>query len=119
VTEDVARELDLPVDKGALVVEATEGGPADDAGLRGGDPQTGEGGDLIVAIDGQEIETGDELAAAIAGKQPGDNVEVEYYRGDDKETVEVELGERPSSLDEQAEPAQPEEDDGGGLFPLP
>jgi S1-C subfamily serine protease len=119
VTEDVARELDLPVDKGALVVEATEGGPADDAGLRGGDPQTGEGGDLIVAIDGQEIETGDELAAAIAGKQPGDNVEVEYYRGDNKETVEVELGERPSSLDGQAEPAQPEEDDGGGLFPLP
>jgi S1-C subfamily serine protease len=119
VNEDVAREQDLPVDKGALVVEATEGGPADEGGLRGGDPQTGEGGDLIVAIDGQEIETGDELAAAIAGKQPGDKVEVEYYRGDDKETAEVELGERPSSLGEQAEPAQPEEDDGGGLFPLP
>jgi S1-C subfamily serine protease len=119
VSEDIAQEQGLPADKGALVVEATEGGPADDAGLRGGDPQTGEGGDLIVAIDGQEVETGDELAAAIAGKQPGDKVEVEYYRGDDKETVEVELGERPSSLDEQAEPAQPEEDDGGGLFPLP
>jgi S1-C subfamily serine protease len=119
VTEDVAKELDLPVDKGALVVKATEGGPADDAGLRGGDSQTGEGGDLIVAIDGQEIESGDELAQVIAGKQPGDTVEVEFYRGDDKETVEVELGERPSSLDQQAEPAQPEEDDGGGLFPLP
>jgi S1-C subfamily serine protease len=119
VTEDVAQDQGLPVDKGALVVEATEGGPADDAGLRGGDPQTGEGGDLIVAIDGQEVAAGDELAAAVAGKQPGDKVEVEYYRGDDKETVEVELGERPSSLDEQAEPAQPEEDDGGGLFPLP
>ncbi|MET0205826.1 MAG: trypsin-like peptidase domain-containing protein [Thermoleophilaceae bacterium] len=119
VTADVAKQLNLPVDNGALVVEATQGGPADDAGLRGGDPQTGEGGDLIVAIDGQEIETGDELAAAVAGKQPGDKVEVEYYRGDDKETVEVELGERPASLDEQAEPAQPEEDDGGGLFPLP
>jgi S1-C subfamily serine protease len=119
VTEDAAKELDLPVDKGALVVEATEGGPADDAGLRGGDSQTGEGGDLIVAIDGQEIESGEELAQVIAGKQPGDTVEVEFYRGDDKETVEVELGERPSSLDQQAEPAQPEEDDGGGLFPLP
>jgi S1-C subfamily serine protease len=119
VTEDAAKELDLPVDKGALVVEATEGGPADDAGLRGGDSQTGEGGDLIVAIDGQEVESGEELAQVIAGKQPGDTVEVEFYRGDDKETVEVELGERPSSLDQQAEPAQPEEDDGGGLFPLP
>jgi S1-C subfamily serine protease len=119
VTADVAQELDLPVDKGALVVEATEGGPADDAGLRGGDPQTGEGGDLIVAIDGKEIETGDELAKTIAAKQPGDTVEVEFYRGDDKETVDVELGERPSSLDEQPQQEQPEEDDGGGLFPLP
>jgi S1-C subfamily serine protease len=122
VTEDVAQQLDLPVDKGALVVEATEGGPADDAGIRGGDPQTGEGGDLIVAIDGKEIATGDELAAAIAGKQPGDTVEVELYRGDDKQTVEVELGERPASVDEQAQQPQeelPEEDDGGGLFPLP
>jgi S1-C subfamily serine protease len=122
VTEDVAQQLDLPVDKGALVVEATEGGPADDAGIRGGDPQTGEGGDLIVAVDGKEIATGDELAAAIAGKQPGDTVEVELYRGDDKQTVEVELGERPASVDEQAQQPQeelPEEDDGGGLFPLP
>jgi S1-C subfamily serine protease len=122
VTEDVAQQLDLPVDKGALVVEATEGGPADDAGIRGGDPQTGEGGDLIVAIDGKEIATGEELAAAIAGKRPGDTVEVELYRGDDKQTVEVELGERPASVDEQAQQPQeelPEDDDGGGLFPLP
>jgi S1-C subfamily serine protease len=120
VTEDVASELDLPVDRGALVVEATEGGPADEAGLRGGDPQTGEGGDQIVAIDGQAIESGEDLAEAVAGKQPGDTVEVEYYRGDDKETAEVELGERPDSADQQAQqPEEQPEDDGGGLFPLP
>src|SRR5918997_7196986 len=38
VTEQAAEELDLPVDSGALVAEATEGGPADEAGLRGADP---------------------------------------------------------------------------------
>jgi S1-C subfamily serine protease len=116
VDEDVAKELDLPVDHGALVVEATEDGPADDAGLRGGDPETGEGGDVITAIDGKTVNTSDDLAGAIAGKQPGDSVELEYYRDGERETVEIELGERPSSLDQQ----QPEEeDDGGGLFPLP
>jgi S1-C subfamily serine protease len=116
VDEDVAKELDLPVDHGALVVEATEDGPADDAGLRGGDPETGEGGDVITAIDGKTVNTSDDLAGAIAGKQPGDSVELEYYRDGERETVKIELGERPSSLDQQ----QPEEeDDGGGLFPLP
>jgi S1-C subfamily serine protease len=116
VDKDVAKELDLPVDHGALVVEATEDGPADDAGLRGGDPETGEGGDVITAIDGKTVNTSDDLAGAIAGKQPGDSVELEYYRDGERETVEIELGERPSSLDQQ----QPEEeDDGGGLFPLP
>jgi S1-C subfamily serine protease len=121
VTEDVANELDLPVDKGALVIEATEDGPADDAGLRGGDPETGEGADLIVSFDGKEIESSDELAAAVAAKQPGDTVEVEYYRNGEKETAEVELGERPSSLGGTQEPQEeaPEDDDGGGLFPLP
>jgi S1-C subfamily serine protease len=121
VNEDIAEEQNLPADKGALVVAATEDGPADDAGLRGGDPQTGEGGDLIVSVDGKAIETSDDLAAAIAGKQPGDTVEVEYYRGDDRETVEIELGERPDAASEQVAPEeeQPEEDDGGGLFPLP
>jgi S1-C subfamily serine protease len=116
VDKDVAKELDLPVDHGALVVEATEDGPADEAGLRGGDPETGEGGDVITAIDGKTVNTSDDLAGAIAGKQPGDSVELEYYRDGERETVEIELGERPSSLDQQ----QPEEeDDGGGLFPLP
>jgi S1-C subfamily serine protease len=116
VDEDVAKELDLPVDHGALVVEATEDGPADDAGLRGGDPETGQGGDVITAIDGKTVNTSDDLAGAIAGKQPGDSVELDYYRDGEQETVEIELGERPSSLDQQ----QPEEeDDGGGLFPLP
>ena len=41
----------------------------------------------------------DDVVSAIAGKQPGDTVEIEYYRGDDKRTVEVKLGERPEQLE--------------------
>jgi S1-C subfamily serine protease len=119
VNADVAKELDLPVDHGALVVEATQDGPADEAGIEGGDSTSGEGGDIITAIDGKTINTSDDLASAIAAKQPGDKVEIEYYHDGEQQTVEVELGERPSSLDQQAEQQPQEEDDGGGLFPLP
>ena len=40
----------------------------------------------------------------MAGKQPGDTIEVEFYRGDDKRTVEVKLGERPEQLGGQTQP---------------
>src|SRR5215207_859239 len=55
VTEQLAEDLNLAADKGALVVQVTKGSPADKAGLRGGRTQTGQGvpagGDLIVAVD--------------------------------------------------------------------
>ncbi len=112
VTADVASELDLPVEEGALIVEAVEGGPAAEAGLQGDT----DGGDLIVKVDGEEITSSADVAAAIADNSPGDSVEIEFYRDGDLQTEEVELGERPESAESQ--PAVPEEqDDGGGLFP--
>jgi S1-C subfamily serine protease len=115
VTEDVARDLNLPVDKGALVQEAVEGGPADDAGLRGGRTRLGGelagGGDVIVKVDGKAVEDPDEVAAAVEANQPGDTVEVEYYRGDERRTAKVKLGERPSELGGGS--------GGGDAFPLP
>ncbi len=119
VTEQLAEDLDLPVDEGALVVEVTEGGPADDAGVRGGDPPTGEGGDLLVKVDGKKVTSGEEVAAAIAEHKPGDEIAIELYRGDERETLKVELGKRPDSLDTAPElPELPDEDeDGNGLIP--
>jgi S1-C subfamily serine protease len=122
VGEDVARELDLPVDHGALIQEVAPDGPADDAGLRGASGAAGSavaaGGDLIVKVDGEEVENADDVAAAIEDNEPGDTIEVEYYRGDDLETGRVELGERPDEVGAGSEPQAPEDDD-GGLFPLP
>jgi S1-C subfamily serine protease len=122
VDEDVARELDLPVEQGALIQEVAPDGPADDAGLRGAIGAAGSavaaGGDLIVKVDGEEVENADDVAAAIADNDPGDTIEVEYYRGDDLKTARVELGERPDEVGAGSEPQAPEDDD-GGLFPLP
>jgi S1-C subfamily serine protease len=118
VTEDLARDLNLPVERGALLQSVVEGGPADEAGLRGGDTQTdagvAAGGDLVVAIDGRAVRNPDDLATAVVEHSPGDEVEIEYYRGDERRSVTVALGERPDELQ-----AETPEEGGGGLLPLP
>ena len=119
VTEDIARDLNLESDEGALIQKVVEDGPADEAGLRAGSTPTGDGiaagGDLIVEVDGETVKTPDDVPAAIADLEPGDEVEVVYYRGDERKTTKVELGKRPSSLGS----AQEQPDEGGGLPDLP
>ena len=92
-----------------------DGGPADDAGLRGGRTPTGEGlaagGDLIVAVDGKEVKDPDDVADAIAGQEARRRrCRIEYYRGDDKKTATVKLGKRP---DERSNAEQLARQDGG------
>src|SRR5919106_573863 len=120
VNEDLANEADLPVDSGALVESVEEGTPAERAGLRGSelDELSGDltrAGDIIVGINGDSVQSADDVVAAVAGMQPGDTAKLEIYRGDDKRTVDVELGERPEELG-QAAPQQQQED---SPFPLP
>ncbi len=120
VTDQVAEDLNLPVGDGALITSVVRGGPAARAGLTGGrTPTSGgivAGGDLIVKVDGKAVKDPDDVAGAIADDKPGDTVEVEYYRGEDKRTARVKLGKRPTTL----KSSQPSEDGGGGgrgLFP--
>jgi S1-C subfamily serine protease len=115
VTEDLANDLNLPVDSGALITDVVDGGPADDAGLEEGNTPLGSGinagGDLLVEVDGEKISSSDDVGAAIADKDPGDEVEVVFYRGDKRQTASVELGKRPRTLQQPDEP--------GGVLPLP
>jgi putative serine protease PepD len=70
------------------VAEVKPGGPAGKAGLRTGD--------VVVAIDGKTVGEASDVAAAIAGKRPGDTVAIEVRRGGQSQTVDVELGTRPA-----------------------
>jgi S1-C subfamily serine protease len=120
VNDDLVNEADLPVDTGALVESVEDGTPAEEAGVRGSelDELSGDltrAGDIIVGINGDPVQTADDVVAAVAGMQPGDTAKLEIYRGDDKRTVSVKLGERPEELG-QAAPQQQEED---SPFPLP
>ena len=104
VTDDVAERYNLPVKAGVLVGSVTSDSGADDAGLEGGDTQVvvaGQsyvlGGDIIVAFDGQQISSLEELRDAISGKKPGDKVTLVIYRDANKSSVTVTLGRQPPS----------------------
>jgi S1-C subfamily serine protease len=99
----LADELGVDSDSGALIAEVVPGSPADEAGLEGGDQeerfqgaQVTVGGDVIVSVDGEELVEEADLARLIATKSPGDTVTLEVIRDDGgSDDVDVTLGERP------------------------
>jgi 2-alkenal reductase len=98
---DVIEELDLPRQTGVYITAVVDGGPAEKAGLRAGTRQTSylglnAGGDLIVAIDGQPIDTFNEmLSYLVYNKKPGDQVVMTIIRDNQEKEVTITLGKRP------------------------
>jgi S1-C subfamily serine protease len=100
IDPEVANELGLAADYGLLIVQAVPGGSADRAGLRGGSERAylGNtpimiGGDLIVAIDGEKVESQQILAQIMNKHRAGDTVKVTIFRGKKQLEVPVVLGE--------------------------
>jgi S1-C subfamily serine protease len=100
IDPEVANELGLAADYGLLIVQAVPGGSADRAGLRGGSDRAylGNipimiGGDLIVAIDGEKVESQQILAQIMNKHRAGDTVKVTIFRGKKQLEVPVVLGE--------------------------
>src|SRR6478609_6384089 len=88
ISPDIADQLGLAADYGLLIVRAVPGGAADRAGLRGGSERAylGNqpimiGGDLITAIDGQDVQDQQELSRVMNGHRAGDTIRVTIYRG--------------------------------------
>ena len=115
ITPDLAEALKLPVDEGVLVDEVVEGGPADEAGVKGGDTSaTIEGanirlgGDIITRIDGKPIAGMEDVIDAVNAASPGDELRLTLLRGKETEEVVVTLGVRPESAeDAQSGPVGP------------
>jgi S1-C subfamily serine protease len=98
----LVEKFDLDVRQGAWVQEVNPGGPAEEAGIKGGGSPVEfqaqsfrPGGDVITKVDGKPVEDSAELADVIAGYAPGEEVPLEIHRDGDVREVEVELGERP------------------------
>jgi S1-C subfamily serine protease len=100
IDSNLAQQMGLEADYGLLIVSVQTGGPADRAGLRGGNEQAylGNipirlGGDLIVAIDGHDVQDQQDLAHVMNSHRAGDTLRVTIYRGKKKMDVQVTLGE--------------------------
>ena len=100
IDSGLASEMGLAEDYGLLIVQVVPGGAADRAGLRGGTERAylGNipimiGGDLIVAVDNQKVESQQGLAQIMNRHRAGDAVTVTIYRGKKKMDVSVTLGE--------------------------
>ncbi len=102
---DLAGQLGADVKQGVLVFSVARGGPAERAGLRGGDENNTVivdgvpvplGGDIITAIDGVPVKDfGDLISKLTANYRVGDRVTLTIIRNGQTQQIEVELGERP------------------------
>jgi S1-C subfamily serine protease len=81
----VANMRQLAVNHGALITALTNAGPAQRAGL--------QVGDVIVQIDNKQIDSAPALQDVLLSKNPGDNVSVKVYRGNQQLTVKLTLAE--------------------------
>ena len=97
---DLASQMGLSVDNGVLIQRVIPGGAAERAGLRGGNQQAYVGntpimlgGDLIVAIDGQQVTDPQDISALMDKHQAGDTISVSILRARKQITLKLILGE--------------------------
>jgi S1-C subfamily serine protease len=97
---DLAEQIGLASDYGVLIQRVIPGGAAERAGLHGGNEQAYVGntpimlgGDLIVAIDGQQVADPQDISAIMDKHQAGDTVSVSILRGRRQMTFKLILGE--------------------------
>lgn len=100
----LARKLGIDATFGGLVSEVVSGGPAEEAGIKGGNDKLTfqaaryrTGGDVILQVEGHDIVRPDDLAEVISAHQPGDQVTVTILRDNERKEVTLKLGKRPDS----------------------
>jgi serine protease Do len=81
VNQVAIRQLNLAVDKGVLLIQVVDGGPAAQAGL--------EAGDVITSLGGQAVTTVEELTSILYAAETGKPLAVAFWRGKASNTAEV------------------------------
>jgi serine protease Do len=94
ITKQLAAERDLPADEGVLIGTANNapavfpGSPADKAGLKDGD--------VIVAVDGEQLDLKHDLSTLVLPHEPGDVITLRVLRGNSTQEIKVTLGVLPN-----------------------
>jgi 2-alkenal reductase len=102
LTAEAAESLGISADSGVYVLSVSDGSPAQTAGLRGAGSgnslQPGPGGDVITAVDGENVETIQELVEKLNEFKPGDSITLTVNRGGQSIQLNVTLGEWPDTI---------------------
>jgi len=90
LTPELAKQFNLSEDKGVLIGDVVEDGPADKAGL--------QRGDVIIEFDGKKIEDPNQLRNKVAVTEPGQEIEVKIIREGKNLIKKIIVGELPSEI---------------------
>jgi serine protease Do len=101
VDESMAKALGLDRPRGALVAQAMQGEPAARAGMKAGD--------VIMSVNGQQVEDTRELLRLVARLDPGDTATVTVWRQGDVKRLRITVGRRDSTRTARSREAQPED----------
>jgi serine protease Do len=91
VTPDLAKQFGIKEDKGALVGDVVEEGPAEKAGI--------QRGDVIIEYDGREVSDPSYLRNSVAATAPGEKVSLKIIRDGKKLTFNVTIAELPADME--------------------
>jgi len=94
VTEEIADNLGLKSQQGALVSEPQANGPATKAGIMAGD--------VITAVNGNPVKDARDLARQIGGMAPGSTAKLTVWRKGEEKTFSISLGELPNQREARA-----------------
>jgi S1-C subfamily serine protease len=105
VTPDIAKKMNVTEARGFLVIDVNSNGPADKAGIRGGDKidtidgrEVELGGDIILAIDGNPVRKIDDILSHLEReKLVGDNITLTIIRDGIVQEKRTVLQARPDS----------------------
>ena len=110
VMPDIAKKMNLTEARGFLVIDVNANGPADKAGIRGGyiveiinNTQYRLGGDVIIGIDNQTINSVSDITDYLKNKKVGDIVKLKILRDNKMINVPVKLEIITTPLDQQDE----------------
>lgn len=79
VDDRMAKAVGFDKPKGVFIQDVNPGSGGEEAGL--------QSGDIILSVDGREVNTANELQTIVGSKSPGDAVMLSVYRKDSKKTL--------------------------------
>jgi len=90
LTPDLAKQFNLKEEKGVLVGDVVEGGPAEKAGL--------QRGDVIVEFEGKKIEEPTQLRNMVANTPPNKEISLKIIRENTTEIKKATISELPADM---------------------